>query len=67
MSDLKLQNYRENPNKPAVVKGVAVWWAQVVDLHGKLRMEVGYTQPEALKKAHELAALVESQRMEPTA
>lgn len=61
------QHERKNPNKPNVAKGVAVWWAQVIDLRGRLYTELAYSQPEALTKAYELAALVESQRTEPTA
>lgn len=59
---LHYQHRRPNPNKPSVTSDGHVWWARVIDLNGEYMSEISYTQPDALKDAYELAALVESQR-----
>jgi hypothetical protein len=63
------QHRRPNPQKPSVFKEWNLWWARVIDLNNQYHSKLYFSQPEALTKAYEYAALVERQRaeLEPTA
>jgi hypothetical protein len=69
MSKLKLQWEREDKHKPSVVNVGGIWWAQVIDMSECPHSELAWSQPAALAKAYDLAAMVERQRaeLEPTA
>lgn len=54
-----IQALRPNKYKPSVVKNY-YWWAQTYTKDGQFITELFRTQPEALAKAYEYAALVEA-------
>ena len=53
--DPKAQRRRTNPRKPAVVKFLNTWFADVIDERGRLITHACSSHAEALKKAYELA------------